>query len=77
MSRMKGKSFHTSEARGEQSSALVDLLARRPELRDVGIAGYLVGAAVEGAPGMPPGPQACDCGCSPRALIRFGRTVAA
>lgn len=32
---------------------LVDLLARRPELRDVGIAGYLAGAAVEGAPGMP------------------------
>ena len=35
------------------TSTLVDLLARRPELRDVGIAGYLVGAAVEGAPGMP------------------------
>lgn len=35
------------------TEALVDLLARRPELRDVGIAGYLVGAAVEGAPGMP------------------------
>lgn len=33
---------------------LVDLLARRPELRDVGIAGYLVGAAVDGGPGMPP-----------------------
>lgn len=33
---------------------LVDLLARRPELRDVGIAGYLAGAAVDGAPGMPP-----------------------
>lgn len=32
---------------------LVDLLARRPELRDVGIAGYLAGAAVDGAPGMP------------------------
>lgn len=32
---------------------LVDLLARRPELRDVGIAGYLAGAAVEGVPGMP------------------------
>lgn len=28
---------------------LVDLLARRPELRDVGIAGYLAGAAVDGA----------------------------
>lgn len=36
------------------TEALVDLLARRPELRDVGIAGYLAGAAVEGAPGMPP-----------------------
>jgi hypothetical protein len=57
--------------------ALLDLLARRPELRDVGIAGYLVGAAVEGAPGMPPGPLPCDCGCSPRALVRFGRSVAA
>jgi hypothetical protein len=34
--------------------ALLDLLARRPELRDVGIAGYLVGAAVDGGPGMPP-----------------------
>lgn len=34
--------------------ALLDLIARRPELRDVGIAGYLVGAAVDGAPGMPP-----------------------
>lgn len=33
---------------------LVDLIARRPELRDVGIAGYLVGAAVDGGPGMPP-----------------------
>ena len=33
---------------------LVDLLARRPELRDVGIAGYLAGAAVDGAPGKPP-----------------------
>lgn len=33
---------------------LVDLLARRPELRDVGIAGYLVGAAVDNVPGMPP-----------------------
>lgn len=33
---------------------LVDLLARRPELRDVGIAGYLAGNAVEGAPGKPP-----------------------
>ena len=32
---------------------LVDLIARRPELRDVGIAGYLVGAAVDGGPGMP------------------------
>jgi hypothetical protein len=32
----------------------LDLLARRPELRDVGIAGYLAGAAVDGAPGMPP-----------------------
>jgi hypothetical protein len=56
---------------------LTDLIARRPELRDVGIAGYLVGAAVEGAPGMPPGPLPCDCGCSPRALVRFGRSVAA
>lgn len=36
------------------TEALVDLLARRPELRDVGIAGYLAGAAVDGAPGMPP-----------------------
>lgn len=36
------------------TEALVDLLARRPELRDVGIAGYLAGAAVEGALGMPP-----------------------
>lgn len=36
-----------------RTSALVDLLARRPELRDVGIAGYLAGAAVEGVPGMP------------------------
>lgn len=35
------------------TEALVDLLARRPELRDFGIAGHLVGAAVEGAPGMP------------------------
>ena len=34
-------------------AALVDLIARRPELRDVGIAGYLAGNAVEGAPGMP------------------------
>ena len=33
---------------------LVGLIARRPELRDVGIAGYLAGNAVEGAPGMPP-----------------------
>ncbi|MGH3997736.1 MAG: hypothetical protein ACRDTJ_09775, partial [Pseudonocardiaceae bacterium] len=33
---------------------LLELLARRPELRDVGIAGYLVGAAVDGGPGMPP-----------------------
>jgi hypothetical protein len=33
---------------------LTDLIARRPELRDVGIAGYLVGAAVDGGPGMPP-----------------------
>lgn len=33
---------------------LVALLARRPELRDVGIAGYLAGAAIDGAPGMPP-----------------------
>jgi hypothetical protein len=36
--------------------ALLDLLARRPELRDVGIAGYLVGAAVDGAPGKPTKP---------------------
>lgn len=35
------------------TTAHVDLLARRPELRDVGIAGYLAGAAVDGAPGMP------------------------
>ena len=35
------------------TAELVDLLARRPELRDVGIAGYLAGAAVDGAPGMP------------------------
>lgn len=42
---------------------LVELIARRPELRDVGIAGYLVGAAVDGGPGMPRGPFACDCGC--------------
>ena len=33
---------------------LVDLIARRPELRDVGIAGYIAGNAVEGAPGKPP-----------------------
>ena len=33
---------------------LVDLLARRPELRDVGIAGYIAGNAVDGAPGKPP-----------------------
>lgn len=31
------------------TTELVDLLARRPELRDVGIAGYLAGAAVDGA----------------------------
>lgn len=37
-----------------KGETLTDLLARRPELRDVGIAGYLVGAAVDGAPGMPP-----------------------
>ena len=47
---------------------LVDLLARRPELRDVGIAGYLAGNAVEGAPGMPP-TYACDCGCALRGLV--------
>lgn len=50
--------FHADSTR-----ELVDLLARRPELRDVGIAGYLAGAAVDGAPGMPKGPFACDCGC--------------
>ncbi|MGH3997743.1 MAG: hypothetical protein ACRDTJ_09810, partial [Pseudonocardiaceae bacterium] len=61
----------------EKGESLTDIVARRPELRDVGIAGYLVGAAVEGAPGMPPGPLPCDCGCSPRALVRFGRSVAA
>lgn len=36
-----------------KGESLTDLLARRPELRDVGIAGYLAGAAVDGAPGMP------------------------
>ena len=30
---------------------LADLTARRPELRDVGIAGYIAGNAVDGAPG--------------------------
>lgn len=40
--------------RADSTRELVDLLARRPELRDVGIAGYLVGAAVDGGPGMPP-----------------------
>lgn len=34
---------------------LVDLLARRPELRDVGIAGYLAGDVLGNVPGMPLG----------------------
>lgn len=51
---------------------LVDLIARRPELRDVGIAGYLVGAAVDGAPGMPP-----KRGCIGSASVIYWLAVAA
>lgn len=43
-----------TNALARYDAELVDLLARRPELRAAGIAGYLAGAAVDGAPGMPP-----------------------
>lgn len=45
---------YLNQKREDTIPPLLDLLARRPELRDVGIAGYLAGAAVDGAPGMPP-----------------------
>jgi hypothetical protein len=32
---------------------LLELLARRPELRDVGIAGYLAGEVLDNVPGDP------------------------
>jgi hypothetical protein len=57
-------------------AALVELIARRPELRDVGIAGYLVGAAVDGAPGMP-ATYACDCGLCFGSVVKAAREVAA
>lgn len=44
---------YLNQKREDTIPPLLDLLARRPELRDVGIAGYLAGAAVDGAPGMP------------------------
>lgn len=59
---------YLNQKREDTIPPLLDLLARRPELRDVGIAGYLAGAAVDGAPGMPP-MRGCDCGCALRGLV--------
>lgn len=41
-------------ARLDRRASLLELLARRPELRDIGIAGYLAGEVLGNAPGMPP-----------------------
>ena len=41
---------YLNQKREDTIPPLLDLLARRTELRDVGIAGYLAGAAVDGAP---------------------------